>query len=115
MDQMTIFDFVKPESIALDDMTDEDLRMEMSNATGLDFRPDSKMDRIFTNTYYIAKKGKAVFDTHFSNYSMNGNHARFISVGYSIGYGGGGAPCDSLEDAVRMMKRYMEEAERSRK
>ena len=110
--QMTIFDFIQQGS-TLDAMTDEELREEISRLTGLDFKPDHA--QIFHHTYYTAKRGKAVYDLHFSNYRMKDNHARFISVGYSIKNGGGGSPCDSVEGAVNRVKWYMKEAERSGK
>ena len=107
--QMTIFDFIQPRS-QLDAMTDEELRAEVSRLTGLDFKPEPKYAQIFHHTYYTAKRGKAVYDLHFSNYRID-NHARFISVGYSIKNAGGGSPCDSMDEAVSAIKKSMEKVE----
>jgi len=99
MEQLSIFDFIKPETTTrdLDLMTEADMVEAVKAATGINF---VYCDPLWG---YVAKIGKFKYDVHFSNYSID-DHRRFISCGYGNNMGGAGSPCDSLEEAVQFFK-----------
>ena len=106
--QMTIFDFLPAPNISLEDMSDEEMISTLESATGLSF---SKIEWRWDDKVqyeYEAKKGNVKYTASFSRY-LTDNRDRIIMVGYERkkNYEGGGAPCESLEEAVNWLKRQM--------
>lgn len=102
--QMTVFEFLPVEEIALENMTGDDLARIMKNATGLDFIPDKYGDG------YVAKMGKVELSTRLGRYKMNDNTNRFISVGWFAKDRGRSGPHDSVDDAIKAMRKCVDEA-----
>lgn len=110
--QMTIFDFL-PAPSDLDELPEEEMVRIVGERTGLKFQ----LRDLKTEFYqYETKIGKAKITVNYSNYfSEVCNGKRFISVGYMNGTGGAGAPCDSVDDAVEIIKRYIERIRREKR
>lgn len=102
--QMTMFDFLPVEEMSLESMTGDDLVRIMRNATGLNFTPDKYGDG------YVAKMGKVELSTRLGRYKMNDNTNRFISVGWFAKDRGRSGPHDSVDDAIKAMKKCVDEA-----
>lgn len=104
-EQLTIFDFIKSDVGECDIETlpeDEMIRM-ISEATGIDFY---EIPNILNTPYkwFESKHGKTYMSVHYSNYSY-GDYKRFISVGVQNLTEGCGMPCDSLNEAIGVVKR----------
>lgn len=110
--QMTIFDFL-PAPSDLDDLPEEEMVRIVGERTGLKFQ----LLKLHNDFYqYEAKIGKAKITINYSRYFPKIYHGkRFISVSYMNGTGGGGAPCDTLDEAVEMLKRYIERIRREKR
>ena len=105
--QMTIWEFLQPtKEKSLEEMTEK----EMVEYIG------KKIGKVFIYNDYLSQwevklRKNYKLDLSFSNYCMNwnsdkGDGKRFISCGYGNHKGGGGRPCDSLEEAIK----YFEDA-----
>lgn len=101
--QMTIWDYL--ERRAFDEMTEDEVVTEVSRRTGLKFKPDMILDS--GDTLFVAKVGKRKYDLHFSTYYDT--DTRFIGVGWGCSTEGGGAPADSIDQAVDYFLKRMEE------
>lgn len=100
--QMTIWDFM--ERKALCEMTEEEMVEEVGRQTGLTFKPNP---RLGSPTTYEAKKGKLKLAIQLDHYY--GTDTRFIGVDWFLGTSGGGAPADTIEEAVKWLRRRMED------
>ena len=100
--QMTIWDYL--ERKAFDEMTEDEVVTEVSRRTGLKFKPDIVLES--GDTLFVAKVGKRKYDLHFSTYWDT--DTRFIGVGWGCSTEGGGAPVDSIDQAVDYFLKRME-------
>lgn len=100
--QMTIWDYLNRR--AFDEMTEDEVVTEVSRRTGLKFKPDMILDS--GDTLFVAKVGKRKYDLHFSTYYDT--DTRFIGVGWGCSTEGGGAPADSIDQAVDYLLKRME-------
>ena len=116
--QMTIFDFL-PAPSDLDELPEEEMVRIVGERTGLKFQLLNLKphNQYFDDLYqYEAKIGKAKITIHYSRYFPELYHGkRFISVSYMHGTGGAGAPCDTLDEAVEMLKMYIERIRREKR
>ena len=99
--QMTIFDLLEtPEWTG---MTLKQIASYISEKTGLNFIPDTRYHGEF-NSYIAYKTNRLFFTLGLGAYqTYDERHGQpFISVGYDNkkDLSGGGAPCDSLEEAI---------------
>ena len=96
MTQMTIYDLIPTDD--LESMSDEEMVRRVSEGAGIPFKA--------SDDGYAAKIGKVEYTLNFGRYPID-DRKRFIRCGYtdkSQGYAGGGAPCNSVEDAVEWFK-----------
>lgn len=108
--QMSIFDFIKDAPISLEDLPEHEMIMKLQEATGLQFERKDYSGKYGDGLYeYEARRYGARFTAQYDNYVID-DCRRFIGVGYDIGKCGGGSPCDSLEEAIKRMKEWMERA-----
>lgn len=101
--QMTIFDVLKEQTPDWRDMSLKQIAAYISEKTGLNFIPDTRFKGEF-NEYIAYKTSKLFFTLGLGNYNTldERNGVSFISVGYENkkDLSGGGAPCDSLDEAI---------------
>lgn len=103
--QLTIFDLL--EERTLEDMTEEEMITEVERRLGLRFQVKEYKGTppLYEYEYKFNKDVRITceYDTYM------GTSTRFISVGYDNkkSKGGGGAPCDSIEEAVEYFKRII--------
>ena len=113
LNQTSLFDFIPDNTSELDTLSEHDMIKAISEATGLIF---SKHEADWLKSGYSefkAKRGKYTFSAHFSNYFPEVNEGKkHISIGFSYNLGGGGSPCDSLEEAINRMKYYIQESKK---
>lgn len=90
--QMTIWDWIKPDYPDFKSLSHDEVVGIISDATGIPFK--------FRDSFWgwQAKIGRIRYELEFSTYM--GTDKPFISCGYDIGNGGGGAPCDNIQEAV---------------
>lgn len=90
--QMTIWDWLKPDYPDFKSISHDETVRIISEATGIPFK--------FRDSFWgwQAKIGRVRFDLEFDTYS--GTDRPFIGCSYDIGIGGGGAPCDDIQEAV---------------
>ena len=100
--QLTIFDWMPVDYPDIEDVTEAELAQIIGDAIGVRF----VYKDFFGN--WQAKRGKMNLDFEISNYQLADNHNRFIGCGYSIGTSGGGAPRDSVEDAIKWFKMILD-------
>jgi hypothetical protein len=106
MEQLTIFDYMQPKS--LEDMTEKEMVEHIGR----------KLNKVFTYNDFLEHwecklKLNYKLDLKFDNYcttwgSDEGNGARFISAGYGNHMGGGGRPCDTLDEAITYLSKAVE-------
>lgn len=105
--QMTIFDILNETKPEWTDMSLKQIAAYISEQTGLNFIPDTRYHRAF-NEYIAYYTSKLFFTLGLDRYGTNDerNNKPFISVGYDNkkDHSGGGAPCDSLEEAINYFK-----------
>lgn len=114
--QISIFDLVHeaPKANDLESLSESDMIKALSEATGLVFKPE-KMS--FSNhTWFICKPDKKTeYSVHLSRYSCPDKEGqRIICVNYQYHLGGGGCPCESLEEAIKRLKRAMDWVKREK-
>lgn len=100
--QMTIFDLMPLDYPSIEDVTEEELAQIIGDALGVRF----VYMEFFDN--WQAKTKKMRLDFEISNYQLADNHNKFIGCGYTLGTSGGGAPRDSVEDAIKWFKMILE-------
>ena len=108
MYQLTIFDLLQEPDI--DTLTIQEAVERIGERLGLSFTYNSFFE------HYEAKKGKLLLTAEYNHYSTmdEKNGKRFIGVGYDCkkDQAGGGAPCDSLQEAVDWFQRIIERYEK---
>lgn len=104
MEQISIFDFFKTEPPDEDIQTlpETDMIRIITEQTGVEFQKDKNAPKS-VYIWYSAKKGNSYIDVHYGHY-FDGNK-RFIGVGVGNNMGGVSCPCDSIKEAVGMIKR----------
>ena len=109
--QMTIFDFLpQPETKSLENLPEDEMVRLMSEATGLDFKPEHSMSWL-GKELYTAKKGKETYSISYANcFSFRKNeYVKSISCSYDYGTGGCGVAIDNLDDAIQFFKKRLNE------
>ena len=101
--QMTIWDYLD----SLDNLPEDEMARQVGEGAGLDFKPVEMITKWSSLRFYQAKDKGAVYEIHYSAYM--GTAIRFIAVDWGYKKGGGGAPCDSVEEAIKYLKRYKEQ------
>jgi len=94
--------------------TIEQIAADISMLVGISFNPQIWGWKGENHKEFIAKLSKKdyleVSEGHYSTMDEK-NGQRFIGVGYSFGTSGGGAPCDSIDEAVNYLRRRKAEYE----
>lgn len=106
--QTTIFDFLPKEEICIEDMTSQELAEKIGSIIGISFVKSGWKDE------FIAKPKKklemTIKKSHYACDTYNRKEGdAFISCGYSYGNGGCGSPIDSIDDAIKFFRRFMNE------
>ena len=105
--QMTIFDIMSNEAPEWTNMSLKQIASYISEQTGLNFIPDTRYHGEF-NEYIAYHTSKLFFTLGLDNYETGDERdgKPFIAVGYENKkhLEGGGAPCDSLEEAIDYFK-----------
>lgn len=106
--QMSIFELLEtPKAPEWQEMSLKELAAYVSKETGLNFIPDTRFHGEF-NEYIAYRTNRFFFTLGIDRYAVNDylNGEAFISVGYEDkqNQAGGGAPCDTLEDAIEWFK-----------
>ena len=106
--QMTIFDILEePTTPDWREMSLKQIASYVSERTGLTFIPDTRYHRAF-DEYIAYYKSTLFFTLGLGNYKTYDERdgQPFISVGYDNKkeLSGGGAPCDTLEEAIEYFK-----------
>ncbi len=111
--QMTIFDYLKAKPVSFDDLPEPEMIRQITEMTGLNF---VKADRAkwAEYDYYFAKDKGVEYECGYSNYLID-DFRKFIDVGWSYKTSGGGSPCDSVDEAVATLKKYMVNVEKEKK
>ncbi len=106
--QISIFDWM-PEAVPavafpnINDITEETAVRMVGNEIGVEF----VYNELFH--HWEAKVGKMKLDLEYSRFNLDNNHDLFLGAGYMFGSGGGGRPCDSIEDAVKYFRKKIGE------
>lgn len=101
--QMTIFDFLGPAYPDIRTITEAEAVRIVGDAIGVKFA----WSEFFG--VWIAKKGKIRLNLKYSNFNLPDNNDLFLSTGYDCKMSGGGAPCKSIEEAIKYLKTKMED------
>lgn len=103
--QMTIFDYLKPSS-GIEEMAAEEIARIVGEQLGLVFQRTRFGD-------FECKTGGMTFEIAKETYLTNDEYGKaFIGVGWNSNHAGGGAPVDSIEDAVQYFRFQMEKRAR---
>ena len=109
--QMTIFDILNETKPEWTDMSLKQIAAYISDQTGLNFIPDTRFHRAFDG-YIAYYTSKLFFKLGLGRYRTNDerHNQPFISVGYDDkkDLSGGGAPCDTLEEAIEYFRFFLE-------
>lgn len=103
--QMSIFDFIATSEF--DDMTEEEMVEQVSFATGLTFKKVEAREWLGID-YYSCKIKRAEITICFDNYESHKNGAKFIGVDYNTSISGHGCPCDSMDEAIKKLRTYIQ-------
>lgn len=107
--QMTIWEFLeKPRS--LEDMTEKEMVDYIGKQLGKVFIYNDYLEH-----WEVKLRKNYKLDLSFSTYdtSDDNNGKRFISAGWGNHMGGGGRPCDSLEEAIKYLKDAIEKVNKA--
>ena len=113
MEQLTIFDLMPSEPF--EGKTLEQIAAEISVLLGVVFTPKIWEWHDHQTVEYIAKLGKKCelqLDEGFYSTTDERDGQRFIGAGFSFGTSGGGCPCDSIDEAVKYLRKRKEEYDR---
>lgn len=107
--QMTVFDLL--DTPEWTNMTLKQIAAYISEQTGLNFIPDTRFHGEF-NEYIAYYTNKVFFTVGLGKYETydERNGKPLIDVGYENkkDLSGGGAPCDSLEEAIEYFRFFLE-------
>ena len=99
---MTIYDFLAPEYPDINDVSEAEAVQIIGEAIGVKFQYNELFEE------WQAKVKQLTLVVHYSNYVLDDNKDRFLSLGVSNKRGeGGGAPRDSIEQAINWFKGRM--------
>lgn len=101
--QLSIFDLVQPDYPDFRTMAEEEIVQYIGNVVGLRFVYNSYLEQ------WEAKRGKGTFSIHLSHYKGMNNNDLFISCGYHNSTSGWGCPCDSMEEAIKRIRKVMDD------
>lgn len=99
--QMTLTDWCGNE--ALEGISEEQMVKIIGDAVGMDFKYH---DELWGWEY---KKGKVYCSLQYDNYDMTDSHRQFIGVDIRTKQTNLSAPCDSIDEAIELIKRKLEE------
>jgi len=107
--QMSIFDIMTIETPAHDfeTMSIEEAARLIGEATGLSFKLNDRFE-IMNNKIYIAKAKGYIVSINFNHFSPSvRNGRRYLGTQVDKGTSGCGSPCESIEEAIKWIKRSM--------
>ncbi len=102
-EQLSIFDYIDSEYPDIHDINEEDMVKIIGREIGASFTYDTRLGEWF------ARIGKLKLTLEYSYYNLKDNHDLFISCGYSYRTSGGGAPRDTIQDAIAWFKKIQGE------
>lgn len=105
--QMSIWDFIKPKELSLDDIPEAEMVRQISAATGLDFK---YIDDFWG---WQVKVKKVTFAVKYDNYRMEDNTDRFIGADWQTTTQGSSVPCDSIPRAIKFFQAAIERMNKS--
>lgn len=104
--QLSIFDFMGEFA----NLPEEKMVEQVGMLLGIKFTPEVLPKGVwrYTPAYEYKRKGL----TLTVHYMTSIKNKLFISVGWNKGTAGGGAPCDSMDEAVSYFRKILERTER---
>lgn len=108
MRQMTLFELEPTDEVDIDATSEEEIVRMIGNVLGLEFQDKG------WPFGWVAGDKKLNFDVKYSYYKTNDERQgkRFIACGYNYhqngNIGGAGGPCDSVDEAIKFLRRGME-------
>ena len=108
--QLTIFDWMQDQvpteekTYDLETMEESEMVSIVESKVGLHF---VYKDSLF-GWQHVDKKKKVTYSLKFSRYNMIDCRDRFIDCSVDAHNEGAGCPCDSIDGAVKCMKKYLE-------
>lgn len=111
--QMSIFEYL-PTDDTLESKTLEQIAAELSMLVGVNFNKAVSEYKGDTFVEYVAKLDKnnrLMLDEGTYNTEDERHGKRYIGVGYDFAenHAGGGAPCDTIDEAVAYLRRRKQE------
>lgn len=104
--QMTIFDFIQPNQREYPDIN------TISEAEAIQIVGDALGVRfVWSESFHEwqAVKRKVKLTLNYDHFDLIDNHDLFLSAGYDCKMGGGGAPCKSIEEAIKYLNARAED------
>ena len=97
--QLTIFDWMRPEYPDIHDISEAEVAKIVGDAIGMTFKHDGER--------WCARIKNYLIDLEYDHYDLEDNHDLFLGIGYDNkkDHSGGGAPTDSIEEAIAYIKR----------
>lgn len=99
--QMDIFDFLKTGE-DWEEMPEEEVVKTIGERVGVGFKWNAFLGQ------WEGKVGKVKLDVSFSHFKGINDDRKFISSGWSVKNGGGGSPCESIDESVRFLRAAIE-------
>ena len=112
MRQMTIFDYLSE----LDSIPEEEMVRQVGEAVGMVFKRVQAdwFEESVGGGWYEARKSKhEKYELNYDTY-LDGTNRRFIGAGWQYKTSGGGAPCDTIQEAIDYIKRGMVTAQKEK-
>lgn len=102
--QISIFEILRPKMPAIQDIPEAEAVGIIGERLGLAFTRDERSGE------WTVQKGRLRLSMSYQNYALPDKKDLFLDAGWDLGTPGGGAPCDSLDEAVRYFERALQRA-----
>lgn len=97
-EQMSIFDFLPSSYPDINTIPEAEAVRIIGEAIGVRFAPGKFGD-------WRGKSGRMTLSAKYRHYIDN--NRLFVGLGWCLGTSGGGAPCDSIKDAIKWFENVM--------
>lgn len=95
LEQLSIFDIMPMSFPDINEIPEAEAARLVGSRIGVSFRYNERFRQ------WEGKRGKLRLSLNYDHYNKLDSNALFLGVGYEFGTSGGGAPCDTIEQAVR--------------
>ena len=101
--QISIFEYLEQTDRSFEDMTVQEIAQTIADKFG------KKAEKLRFEGYYGFKMGNCAVEVHKSRYNpLVNNGAWHIGVSLEYKNGGMSCPCDSLDEAINRVERWIE-------